>query len=91
MPKYSSSVRWDRKRRVFDQHGKEIIQEEEPKTIEQQIEEESHREVFCPTKGEIDLKKLRPSDIKNNPRVILAKPRSPREEAELTTRVGMVE
>ena len=31
-----------------------------------------------------------PSDVKNNPRVILPKPRSEKEEVELTTRVTLV-
>ena len=39
----------------------------------------------------MDFTKLSPSDVKNNPRIILAKPRSPKEECELTTRLGMVQ
>ena len=39
----------------------------------------------------MDLTKVRVSDIKNNPRVILAKPRSVKEECELPTRLVMVQ
>ena len=52
--------------------------------------EESHREVYNPDFHQVDCTKVRASDVKNNPRVIFSKPRSPKEEAELTTRQEMV-
>ena len=54
------------------------------------MEENSHREKFDHESKTLDFRNLIPSDIKINPRVQLPKPRSDREERELSTRKTMV-
>ena len=39
----------------------------------------------------LDFRGIRPTDVKNNPRTQLPKPRSPKEEAELLTRATLTE
>ena len=41
---------------------------------EQRIKEEEYREVFNPETNTLDFGKLRPTDVKSNPRVCMPKP-----------------
>ena len=85
-------ARWDQMNRIFDEKGNEIVMEkEEKKTMEQRIVEEEHREVFNPQTKTVDFRKVRASDVKNNPRAIMAKPTNVRSEAEFEARRQMVE
>ena len=79
-------ARWFRKQRVYNEKGDDITEPEESKTMDEQIAEEGFREIYDPKLGILDFRKLRPTDIKNNPRAKLCKSRPPREEAELETR-----
>ena len=84
-------ARWDKLSRLWDKQGNEIIEEKENKTMEQMVQEESHREIWDPNTNTIDFKKVRASDVRNNPRVVIPKARNVKEEAELAARTMMIE
>ena len=81
--------RWDRSNRDF-QDGEEVTQEEEGKTMEDAVQEEAHRELYNPSRKTLNLRNMRPSQVKNNPRVVLSKPRHQKEEHEFATRNTMI-
>ena len=88
----NTKVRWDRRERDFDQEtGEEVTEPEGPKSMEEKINENGHRELYDPINHTMDHRKLRASDIKANPRLILPGPRPVTEEAELTTRATLLE
>ena len=59
-------------------------------TMEEAIQQEKHREIYNHEKKSISFKNVRPSQIKNNPRVKLSKPRHHKEESEIATRDTML-
>ena len=63
-----------------------IPQEEK---IRQEVTEESSRELFDQDRKVLDFRKLRVSDLKDNPRVILPFPRPPKEEQVLNSQEGV--
>ena len=86
--------RWDRSQnRDFNLQGEEVTSQDElstQKSKEEFIEENRHRESYNPEKQRLNFSQMGPSDVKNNPRVILPRPRSVKEEVELTTRATLV-
>lgn len=60
-------------------------------TEEEKVEEESHREVFNPKSKTMDFRKVRATDVKSNPRVMLPRARTPKEEAGLLSRQSRAE
>ena len=52
--------------------------------------ENNHQEAYDPVRREIDLRKLVPTKVKNNPRIVLPKARPRKEEAELMSRPNMI-
>ena len=87
-------ARWDRAtQRDFNNQGEEVTDQEElrkAKTVDEKLEENSYRERYNHSTKELSFANVIPSDIKSNPRVILPKPRSDKEEGELATRSTMV-
>ena len=84
--------RWDRrKNREFDLTGKEVTEEgEEKKSVDEHIEENRHREFYNPDTHEVSFANMRATDVKSNPKVMLPKPRSVKEEVELSTRSTLI-
>ena len=68
-----------------EQENKEELHQEEL-TPEQVIEEHSGREFFCPENKTLDFGKLKATDLRNNPRIYLPKPRPAQEESILETK-----
>ena len=60
--------------------------ETEQMRMEREVEEESHREVYNEVDKTLDFRKVRVTDMKDNPRVVLPPPRPPQEEAVLTAK-----
>ena len=54
------------------------------------VERNLNREVYNPTDKSIDFGKLRATDLQNNPRIYLPKPRPDREEIELAARAHLM-
>ena len=75
-------ARWDRRNRDWSPEGKEVTPEEdmEPKTRDELVAENSHREVYNNSTKVFDCRGLPPCDIKSNPRVQLPAPRTAAEE-----------
>ena len=61
-------------------------QETEEERIERETQEEAHRETYDETTKTLDLRKVRVTDMKDNPRVELPPPRPPKEEAVMTAK-----
>ena len=78
------------KTKDFDPKGRDVTPKEEQQTEEQDIRDQEDREVYNMDTGTIDFRKLRPTDVKSNPKVHLPKPGPPRQEAEIKMR-GAVE
>merc|ERR1711954_152820 len=63
--------------------GLDQVQEQTPEEV---IKEHSHREFYCPDTKMLDFGKLRTTDLRNNNRIYLPKPRPPQEESILETK-----
>ena len=87
----SNKQRWGRIGMLRDMKGTLIVEEEEVKTDEQILEENKYRETYDPDTKTIDFRKVRATDVKNNPRVCLPPARPVREEAEFMSRNVMVD
>ena len=70
----------------MDSKGHVIWDPDPPKTDEEIVNDHLEEEVFDPTTKTIDFRKIRPTNVKNNPKVIMPDPRPPVEEAHLLTR-----
>ena len=81
--------RYDRMGRDFTPEGEEVTEEGEKKTMEERVEDEEHREKFNYTKKTLDFRKLRPTDVKNCPKIKMPKARTTKEELELTSKQEM--
>ena len=81
---------WDRENRDFSREGEEVTEEQEKKSQDELIEENKHREVYCPDTKKLNFKGQRSTDIRNNPRTKMPDPRSNKEETELQTRATLV-
>ena len=79
--------RWDRRRRVMEK-GKELAESLEPVSMEEVVEEEEYREVFNPVAKVCNFTKMLPTQVKNNPRVMIPGPRPPVEEVEIFVRTN---
>ena len=55
-------------------------------TEEEMIKDKEYREVYTHENNKIDFSKLRPTDVKSNPRVCMPKPGSDEQEAEINCR-----
>ena len=84
-----TKIRWKRRGDLIDSKG-HVIPEEQDTSPEARITEHEYHEVYNSETKTLDFTKLRCTDVKNNPRVKLADPRPPIEEAHLTTRNSMV-
>ena len=85
----NTKCRWDRaSNRDFDTQGNEVTPKEDldPKPIDEILEENQSREMFNHQTKTLNFRNLRPTEVKNNPRTHLPKPRSTKEEAEFMTR-----
>ena len=81
-------ARWDRRDRDFTPEGEEVTLEdpESKKSKEELVQENEHREPYNHRTKTLDFRGIRPTDVKNCPRVKLSGPRSQREEMELGTK-----
>ena len=79
-----SKSRWGRSDKLME--AGDIVVENEQLSDEDIVKEYSHLEVFDPDSKSIDFRKLRPTQIKNNPRVHMAKARPVLEEANYAVR-----
>ena len=86
----NTKSRTDRRQRDFHENGVEVTESKAPKSKEEVINEHKHREVYDHEEKVISFANMIPSDVKSNPKLILPKPRSVREEVELKTRDKMV-
>ena len=84
-----TKIRWKRRGDLIDSKG-HVIPKEQDTSPEDRITEHEYHEVYNSETKTLDFTKLRCTDVKNNPRVKLADPRPPIEEAHLTTRNSMV-
>ena len=70
-------ARYDRMGRDFDTQGEEVTEDlGVKKTMEEQISEEKHREIYRVDSNTVSFANMRPTDVKSCPRVILPKPRT---------------
>ena len=76
---------------TVDIDGKIIVDEDVEKSDAQLLEENRYRETFNPDEKSLNFKRLRATDIKNNPRVQLGEPRPTREEADLKYRGNVID
>ena len=83
-------ARWDRSSRDMV-NGRELPESQEPLTLREHVSNEEGHEVINPEDRICDFTKLRPTNVKNNPRVMIPGPRPPIEEAELLTRTSQIE
>ena len=84
-------IRWDRTNRIFVD-GEEIDEEgETQKTMQEAVYEEEYREVYNRQTKTLSFRNIRPSQVKNNPRVVFSKPKHQKEEQEFATRDTMVQ
>ena len=73
--------------KIYDQQGKVIPEQaEEELTQTEEVQVEQYRQVFDPENKELDFRRLRPRDVKSNPRVFIPKPRNNKDEEELKVR-----
>ena len=73
--------------KVYDQDGNVIPEEAEELTQHEEVLAEQYRQVFDPENKELDFRRLRPTDVKSNPRVFIPKPRkNNKDEEELRVR-----
>ena len=87
-----TKIRWSRqttggpKEMEEDARDREESGETGEERMEREIWEESSREVFDEINKTLDFRKLKVTDMKDNPRVVLPSPRPPGEEAALTAK-----
>ena len=86
-----TKVRYGRKDVLRDENGNRMEECEKEKTDEELVAGNEHQEVYDPVIREIDFRKLVPTMVKNNPRIVLPEASPRREEAELMSRANMVE
>ena len=67
-------IRWDRRKRDF-QDGVEVTPDEDSPTMTELLDSEKHREIFNRESKSISFHNIRPSDVRNNPRVMFSKPK----------------
>ena len=84
-------MRYGRKDVLRDENGNRMEECEKEKTDEELVAENEHQEVYDPVRREIDFRKLVPTKVKNNSRIVLPEARPRKEEAELMSRANMVE
>ena len=85
-----TKARFDRKNRDFSLDGEEVTAQEEPKTAEEHIQDNSHREKFDPESKTLDFRGLKPTEVKNCPRIHVPGPRSQKEELGLSTKQSSI-
>ena len=76
--------------KLYDREGKLVVEMEDVQE-EQEIREQEYREVYSPEEHSVDFGKLRPTDVKSNPRVCMPKPGNAQQETELMFREMMTE
>ena len=93
-----TKIRWNRRDKEIDERGFPMAGEDEKELeegsearMEAELEEHEFLEVYNPEKKSMDFTKLRPTMVKNNPRVSLPKNRPLKEEAKLIHRRTTVE
>ena len=89
----NAKIRLDRLQNMdVDKEGNDVTEHRGEKvTVEQAVAENKHREIYNPEEKKVNFGGLRPTEVKNCPRMCMPGPRSVREEAEITTRVSKIE
>ena len=82
----NSKLRFSMRDRDYNEKGEDVTPPEEPLSMEQQVKEQEYREVYNKDTKTLDFRKLRPTDVKSNPRVCLPTPGPPKQEAEIQVR-----
>ena len=63
-----TKLRYSMKDRDFDLEGNDVTPEEEEVSVQQEVRDQEFREPYNPDKCSLDFRKLRPTDVKSNPK-----------------------